>query len=127
MIKKFTIILWLTFSFFIGNAQTYFSDQQEITRDIWYIQDVFTSDIDGDGDKDVLSASSSDNKVAWYENADSLGTFGAQQIISTDVLGASLIWACDLDGDNDQDVISASYSADSIVWEHSVIINLLPI
>ena len=29
---------------------------------------VFAADVDGDGDTDVLSASFSDNKIAWYEN-----------------------------------------------------------
>jgi hypothetical protein len=29
---------------------------------------VYAIDIDGDGDNDVLSASSNDNKIAWYEN-----------------------------------------------------------
>ena len=29
---------------------------------------VFATDVDGDGDTDVLSASFDDNKIAWYEN-----------------------------------------------------------
>ena len=29
---------------------------------------VFATDVDGDGDTDVLSASFNDNKIAWYEN-----------------------------------------------------------
>ena len=29
---------------------------------------VYAVDVDGDGDMDVLSASSDDNKIAWYEN-----------------------------------------------------------
>ena len=29
---------------------------------------VFAADLDGDGDKDVLSASRFDSKIAWYEN-----------------------------------------------------------
>jgi len=29
---------------------------------------VFATDLDGDGDQDVLSASTGDNKIAWYEN-----------------------------------------------------------
>ena len=29
---------------------------------------VYAADLDGDGDMDVLSASSWDNKIAWYEN-----------------------------------------------------------
>lgn len=29
---------------------------------------VFSTDLDGDGDTDILSASFYDNKIAWYEN-----------------------------------------------------------
>ena len=35
---------------------------------------VDAADVDGDGDLDVLSASSEDNKIAWYENTDGAGT-----------------------------------------------------
>ena len=31
-------------------------------------ESVFAADVDGDGDIDVLSASSNDAKIAWYEN-----------------------------------------------------------
>ena len=29
---------------------------------------IYTADLDGDGDIDIISASSNDNKIAWYEN-----------------------------------------------------------
>jgi len=29
---------------------------------------VYAADLDGDGDLDVLSSSSGDDKIAWYEN-----------------------------------------------------------
>ena len=43
---------------------------------------VYAADLDGDGDIDVLSASSYDGKIAWYEN-DGAGQFGSQQVITT--------------------------------------------
>ena len=80
---------------------------------------VFATDLDGDGDADVLSASHLDNKIAWYENTDGLGTFGPQQVISTAAYGASSVFATDLNGDGDADVLSASENDNKIAWYES--------
>ena len=77
---------------------------------------VFACDIDNDGDNDALSASETDNKIAWYENTDGNGTFGPQQIITTSAYGAEYVRACDIDLDGDVDVLSASYYDDKIAW-----------
>lgn len=78
--------------------------------------DVFAADLDGDADVDVLSASSYDNKVAWYANIDGSGIFGPQQVISTAAEDAVSVFAADLDGDGDIDVLSASVLFDKIAW-----------
>ena len=39
-----------------------------ITTEIDHPDSVCAADLDGDGDIDVLSASSADNKIAWYES-----------------------------------------------------------
>jgi len=78
---------------------------------------VFAADLDGDGDQDVLSASSRDDKIAWYENTDGMGAFGPQQVITTSATnGANSVLAADLDSDGDQDVLSASHFDDKITW-----------
>jgi hypothetical protein len=77
---------------------------------------VFAADVDGDGDLDVLSASASDDEIAWYENTDGAGGFGSQQIISTAADGPRSVFAADLDGDGDLDVLSASRRDDRIAW-----------
>jgi len=77
---------------------------------------VFPSDIDGDGDMDVISASSGDNKIAWYENTDGMGTYGHQQVITTDAMEACSVFSADLDGDGDMDVLSASGLDNKIAW-----------
>ena len=76
---------------------------------------MYASDLDGDGDMDVLSASQQDDKIAWYEN-DGSGSFGDQQIITTMARGARSVYVSDLDGDGDMDVLSASYYDDKIAW-----------
>ena len=88
----------------------------------------FLIDIDGDGDLDVLSASSEDNKVAWYENIDGQGTFGNQKVISNNAnfesnsftIGIRSIYASDIDGDGDVDVFSASFGDDKIAWYENI-------
>ena len=90
----------------------HFGSQHVITTDADGVHSVYAADVDGDGDVDVLcgSASSSDNKIAWYENTDGEGTFGPQQIITAttkSALGLEDIYTADVDGDGDMDVLSA--------------------
>jgi len=42
--------------------------EKVITTTAAYVQSVYAADLNGDGDLDVLSASSEDDKIAWYEN-----------------------------------------------------------
>ncbi|MFI1770412.1 FG-GAP-like repeat-containing protein [Thalassobellus citreus] len=93
-----------------------FGAQQIISSTAYAVNSVFASDLDGDGDKDVLSATLGDNKIAWYENTDGLGNFGAQQIIISTAYGAKSVFASDLDGDGDMDVLSASSNDNKIAW-----------
>ena len=51
-----------------------FSPQQVITTQAYGALSVYAADVDGDGDTDVLSASTDDDKIAWYENLDGFGT-----------------------------------------------------
>ncbi|WP_178988172.1 T9SS type A sorting domain-containing protein [Winogradskyella schleiferi] len=93
-----------------------FGVQQVIINVAYGASSVFSSDIDGDGDMDVLSSSRSDNKIAWYENTDGLGNFGNQQLISNMAMFALNVLSADLDGDGDMDVLSASYDDNKIAW-----------
>ena len=94
---------------------------------------MYATDIDGDGDLDVLSASAGlrqwlwgggpsplyeghDDKIAWYENTDGKGSFGPQRVITTLAEGAMSVYAADLDGDGDMDVLSASAGDSKIAW-----------
>ncbi len=45
-----------------------FGPDQTITTDVDFPRDAKAADIDGDGVIDIVSASISDNKVAWYKN-----------------------------------------------------------
>jgi hypothetical protein len=81
-----------------------------------YTKHFAASDIDGDGDNDILIADSSGDELLQIENTDGNGTFGAPTILATGINGAFWVSAADLDGDGDQDVLSASLSDDTIGW-----------
>ena len=65
---------------------------------------IAATDIDGDGDVDVVSVG---GDVAWSENTDGSGSFGARQVIATFVGSARDVKAADLDGDGDSDLLVA--------------------
>jgi hypothetical protein len=75
---------------------------------------VYAIDLDGDGDNDVLSASYSDDTVAWYENDGSEGF--TKHVITTSASSVRTVHAADIDGDGDIDVIAAVYDDDKIEW-----------
>ena len=98
-----------------------FGEQNVISTSADGAQSIFAADVDGDGDVDVLSASSYDDKVAWYENTDGNGSFGEQNVISSEVDGAISVFAADLDGDGDIDVLYASRDRHgTISWRENV-------
>ncbi|MBN2327273.1 MAG: VCBS repeat-containing protein, partial [Candidatus Omnitrophica bacterium] len=72
-------------------------------------------DVDGDGDVDVLSASQSDDKIAWHENSGD-GSSWISHDISRSADEAAWVHAADLDGDGDLDVASASFADGKIAW-----------
>ncbi len=70
-------------------------------------------DLDGDGDLDVLFASRAQNTIGWCENTDGQGSFGPQRVITRAGNGPRSVFAGDLDGDGDLDVLSSSQGPDS--------------
>ena len=78
-------------------------------------EDVFAADLDGDGDRDVVAASSNDNRISWFEN-DGSGEFGEAQLISIDAEDPRSVFAADVDGDGAIDVLSASAADNTVAW-----------
>lgn len=104
-----------------NDGQGNFGNQQVISTEGIGASSVFAIDIDGDGDLDVLSASYYDNKIAWYENLDGQGHFSDEIIISTETFEARSVFATDIDGDGDIDVVSASGDSNEgkIAWHEN--------
>ena len=86
------------------------------------VEDVFAIDLDGDNDLDIISATNSEDKIAWHENLDGMGNYGPQQIITTDAGVPTSVYAIDLDNDNDIDVLFAGADFDDgrIAWHENL-------
>ncbi len=98
------------------NTNGIFSGKQLIANTSLYVTSVHVGDVDGDGDLDVVSASAGDNKIAWYENLDGLGNFGAEQVLTINAIAASVVRMADIDNDGDLDIIFSSNTDRKIAW-----------
>jgi len=95
--------------------------EREISTSAQGARSVFASDMDGDHDLDVLSASQDDDKIAWYENTVGDGSVWTEREISTSADRAWSVFAADVDADGDMDALSASYDDDKIAWYENVV------
>ncbi len=71
---------------------------------------VYSTDIDNDGDIDILSGESSN--IVWWEN---VGGIWTRRSISSGSYFYS-VFCADMDGDGFQDVLGAEFSGDAISW-----------
>ena len=78
--------------------------------------DVYVEDMDGDGDLDIVSASNWDDTIAWYENDGAVDPSWTAADIDSNADGARGVYAADMDGDGDVDIVSASWLDDTIAW-----------
>ena len=67
-------------------------------------------------DRDILSASMNDDTIAWYESDGAANPSWTASNIDTNADSARSVFAADIDGDGDMDIISASKLDDTIAW-----------
>ncbi len=77
---------------------------------------VYTADIDGDGDTDVLGAASTAWTISWWENLDGVGDSWSEHPLNSNYIYAFAVHSADLDDDGDADVLGAAYHGDDITW-----------
>ncbi|HET9314617.1 MAG TPA: VCBS repeat-containing protein, partial [Vicinamibacteria bacterium] len=74
------------------------------------------ADLDGDGDVDALAASHDGAAVIWYENVVGDGTAWTTRTIATGLASPVPIFAADVDGDGDQDVLTTAFGSSTVLW-----------
>ncbi|MCK5035821.1 MAG: VCBS repeat-containing protein, partial [Candidatus Sabulitectum sp.] len=81
---------------------------------------VYAADVDGDGDTDVLGASDEADYITWWENTDGTGTAWVQHTVDGNFVDAQSVYAADVDGDGDMDVLGAAKFVDDITWWENI-------
>jgi len=81
---------------------------------------VYSEDLDGDGDMDVLGTAYYDDDITWWENISGSGSSWVEHTLDGDFASAVSIYSEDIDGDGDMDVLGAAYGADDITWWENV-------
>jgi WD40 repeat protein len=80
---------------------------------------VVSADLDGDGDMDVVAASSNDDSVRWYENDGELFPSFVSRFVTTSAGGAQTVHVADVDGDGALDILVAAPRANKVSWFES--------
>ena len=90
--------------------------ERVIIDTLQYPRSSFAADLNFDGRLDLMSASAEDNTVAWFENKGGAGLSWALRVLTRALDGARHIYAADLDGDGDMDIIAGGERNNTIAW-----------
>ena len=90
--------------------------ERVIINTLQYPRSSFAADLNFDGRLDLMSASAEDNTVAWLENKGGAGLSWALRILTRAMDGARHIYAADLDGDGDADILAGAERNNTIAW-----------
>ena len=95
--------------------------EHTVDGDFDWAASVFSADIDGDGDMDVLGAAADAYDITWWENNDGTGTTWTKHVVDDYFISAWSVYSADIDGDGDLDVLGASaWGGDRITWWENI-------
>jgi hypothetical protein len=77
---------------------------------------VFAADVNGDTFIDILGAAWGGGDITWWENVGGPGTTWVEHVVDGDYSGASSVYATDVDGDDDVDVLGSSEYTNYVTW-----------
>ncbi|HBS87716.1 MAG TPA: hypothetical protein DEA97_14225 [Bacteroidales bacterium] len=117
MIRNFIQVSFLLILLFnCTTAQTNYTGPNIVTDGLDGYSSIYIADLDGDGDKDLLTSSRNENKISWYRNIDGTGKFGPEIVVDNNISDVRTIFSDDIDNDGDFDIISGSCVSNEIVW-----------
>ncbi|MDP8286354.1 MAG: VCBS repeat-containing protein, partial [Candidatus Electryonea clarkiae] len=87
-----------------------------ITNNFPHARFVYISDMDMDGDSDILAGAETTNGIRWWENSGNYPPIFEEHVIGFGYRRAHAVLASDLDGDDDIDVVGIGNDAIDLVW-----------
>ncbi|MBN2363588.1 VCBS repeat-containing protein [candidate division WOR-3 bacterium] len=78
--------------------------------------EVWTYDIDADGDMDVIGASAGSSGIRWWRNDGGNPILWTELAFGGNIAGGRSVNCVDLDGDSDLDVIACGATSNTILW-----------
>ena len=120
------LIIFLLFLSTKIYSQKYFSRWNISDNKTYWMKNVtefFHSDVDGDGDSDIIAFRSTDNyyypyrsKIVWYEKLDSCDTFNSLEYIFVENDEISSLKVIDIDGDGREDIVYTLQDPGKVAW-----------
>ena len=85
---------------------------------------VYVKDINNDGHLDVMGTADYIDDVAWWSNDGNTPIYWSKQVIHGSCNGAWPIYAADIDGDGDNDIIAAATGSNTIYWYENDLVGI---
>ncbi|MHC4213519.1 MAG: FG-GAP repeat domain-containing protein [Planctomycetota bacterium] len=79
-------------------------------------QSVDAADMDNDGDLDIIGSAQRNNSVLWWENISGDASDWVKHVLTRSFDNTLGVYAADMDGDGDLDMLSVAHSGQAIAW-----------